>query len=350
MVILTPDAQQAFRALDEGSTAWTLHAQCEYASDIGQWGASLINHDEVLIPILNAAGVRSVAEIGAYAGDLTRFLSGWARDARATILTVDPVPQPELIALAEERDNVTLVAKASLDALATIELADAIIIDGDHNYHTVSEELRIIGERSRDEALPLLLFHDVAWPHGRRDDYYAPEQIPDDARHPIHEGGGIFPGDHGIHEGGLPYRWPAAQEGGARNGVLTAIEDFVDQREGLQLAVAPAFFGLGVVWHRDALYAPGLADVIAHWDRNALVARLEANRVFHLATVHRQMIELADARKQVERRGVVLERFLSSSAFSIAERLSRLRDRVGIGRGHSIVSKDEIRRALDYRS
>ena len=54
------------------------------------------------------------------------------------------------------------------------------MIDGDHNYFTVSEELRLIGERAPGAELPLLLFHDVCWPHGRRDDYFDPEQIPAD--------------------------------------------------------------------------------------------------------------------------------------------------------------------------
>ena len=47
-----------------------------------------------------------------------------------------------------------------------------MIIDGDHNYYTVSEELRLIAERARTAPLPLLLFHDVCWPHARRDDYF----------------------------------------------------------------------------------------------------------------------------------------------------------------------------------
>ena len=54
-----------------------------------------------------------------------------------------------------------------------------VVIDGDHNYYTVSEELRLIGERAAGAELPLLLFHDVCWPHARRDDYFAPELIPE---------------------------------------------------------------------------------------------------------------------------------------------------------------------------
>ena len=54
-----------------------------------------------------------------------------------------------------------------------------VVIDGDHNYWTVSEELRLLSERAPGAELPLLLFHDVCWPHARRDDYFAPELIPE---------------------------------------------------------------------------------------------------------------------------------------------------------------------------
>ena len=37
---------------------------------------------------------------------------------------------------------------------------------------------------------------------------------------------------------------------------------------------------------------------------------------------------------------------LESSAFAVAERLSRLRVRAGIAPAQSVISKDEIRRAL----
>ena len=53
-----------------------------------------------------------------------------------------------------------------------------MILDGDHNYYTLSEELRLIAERASGARLPLLIFHDIGWPLARRDAYYAPERIP----------------------------------------------------------------------------------------------------------------------------------------------------------------------------
>jgi hypothetical protein len=318
-----------------------------YANDPGRWAHSLIHHAEVLLPCLDTAGVRSVAEVGAYAGDLTRVLLDWAAKSGARVWAIDPSPQDSLVELDRTHDELELVRKTSLEALPEIPLPDAVVIDGDHNYYTVSEELRLIDERAAGGDLPLLLFHDVAWPHGRRDDYYSPELIPEDQRQQIAEGGGLFPGVPGVRPGGLPYSGAAAQEGGPRNGVLTAVEDFVKDRDGLRLAIVPVFFGLGVVWRRDAPWADELAELLEVWDRNTLLERLEANRVLHLAVAHFQFIEASQAKDKVARQEAVLRRLLDSSAFRVAERLSRVRHRLGIATSQSVVSKDEIRRALD---
>jgi Methyltransferase domain len=343
---LDADTAATLRALNEGRLPWTLHPDCEYGSDPGQWGASLVNDAEILVACLDAAKPQSVVEVGAFAGDVTRLLLEWASRDGTRVWAVEPFPKEELTQLAAERSDLELVRATSHEALKDVPPAEAVIIDGDHNYFTVIEELRLIEAKAGRERLPLLMFHDVCWPHGRRDDYYDPELVPEDQRQPTEEGGGLFPGSSSVQDGGLPYRWPAAHEGGPHNGVLTAIEDFVAERDELSLAVVPAFFGLGVVWHRDAPWAAAIAEVVERWDRDPLVQRLEANRVFHLASVHFQMMRMREARERVAQQEALLRRLLGSSAFSVAERLSRLRQRVGIAPAQSVVSKDAVRRVL----
>ena len=198
-----------------------------YLNDPQRWGVSLAQSAEIMLPCLDAAGARSVVEVGAFAGDLTRVLVDWAAAAGATVGAVDPAPQDGLVALAREHPELELIRETSLEALPRIPLPDAVVIDGDHNFHTVREELRILGDRGPGADLPLLLFHDVRWPHGRRDDYFDPDAIPAEHRHPVAgDAGGLFPGDPGLRAGGLPYPRSAAHEGGAANGVLTAVEEF----------------------------------------------------------------------------------------------------------------------------
>jgi Methyltransferase domain len=319
-----------------------------YATDPTRWAHSMAHHAELMLPCLDATGARLVVEIGAFAGELTRLLADWASGSGARVLAIDPSPQDQLIALERERDEVELVRQTSVEALPRIPAPDVVIVDGDHNYHVVSEELRLIAERGAGAELPLLLFHDVAWPHARRDDYFDPEGIPAERRHPLAgSSGGLFPGDPGLRADGLPYPRSAAHEGGPENGVLTAAEDFVARHDGLRLAVVPAFFGFGAVWHKDASWGGAIADLLAPWDGNPLLRRLEENRVHHLATSHARQVQLWRAEERLARQEKLLLRLLESRAFAIAERLSRIRVRAGVAPAQSVISKQEVRRALD---
>jgi hypothetical protein len=322
-----------------------------YENDPGRWGASLINVGEILIGCLDASGARSVAEVGAYAGDLTGLLLDWAERADGRVVAIDPTPEPKLVELSERRSELELIRETSHDALRHVALPDAVIIDGDHNYHTVREELRLIDERAPGADTPLLMFHDVGWPHARRDTYFAPERIPEQDRQPMVKRGGVFPGDPGIVDGGLTFFWTAEREGGPRNGVLTAIEDFLDAREDLRVATLPMFFGFGIVWRRDAPWADAVAEIVEPWEQNPLLERLESNRVYHLATVSRLSVELARAHEELaklraksvkqEEQEKLLRYMLESRAFAIADSLSRVRNPA-----REASWRDEVRRVL----
>jgi hypothetical protein len=303
------------------------------------WGSSMANMAEIIFPILDAAGVRTLVEIGAYKGGLTAVLLEWAEPAGALIVAVDPSPEPELLDLAEEHEELRLEEATSFEAIPRIDPPDAFVIDGDHNYYTVSEELKLIEQRSAGAAMPLLLFHDVCWPHARRDSYYAPERIPDEFRSTIVEGVGIVPGEPGTRYGGLPSMYVQEREGGERNGVLTAVEDFLAGRPDLELAILPMFFGLGVCWPRDGRYAESLRSLTAPLDRNPLLARLEWNRVSSLAGSYMARSESHDARTELailraqhreqeercRRQETLLREVEASRGIRLLERLTRFR-------------------------
>lgn len=311
-------------------------------TDPGRWGHSLANLGEIWLPLLDAAAPKTIVELGAYAGDTTQIVLEWARNSGASVVSVDPLPQESLEQLARDNPALELVRATSHDALRGLSDADAVIVDGDHNYYTVSEELRLIEERLGRGGLPLLICHDVCWPHARRDSYYAPDTIPPEHRQQTVEGGYVFPGEHGLKEGGLIYRWPAVREGGDRNGVLTAIEDFLRGRDDLRFVMVPAFFGLGVIWERRAPYAEALETILAPWDRNPVLERLEANRVLHLASWQLEGGRAAWCGERLEPRNAILRELLASRAFSIALAISRL-----ARRGEAPISRERIRRTLE---
>jgi len=291
-----------------------------------EWGGSLLNMGEIVTGCLDAVGAASVLEIGAYRGDLTELLLTWAEGTGAKVTSIEPVPQPELLERVRRFPQLELVGKTSHDALREVPIPDAIILDGDHNYYTLSEELRLIGERAPGGVLPLMIFHDVGWPHGRRDSYYTPERIPEEGRQPMALGVGVVPGEEGTVEEGLEFtEHTALREGGPRNGILTAIEDFLEGREGLVLATVPAFFGVGIVYRDDASWAPAVSAILEPYVDNPILERLEANRVVHLLKRQVHARQLAEDRIRKDEQERLLRMMLDSSAFALAERLSRIR-------------------------
>src|SRR5687767_14095162 len=109
----------------------------EQTSDPNKLGYSLANVAEILIDCLEAAGVRSVLEIGAYRGELTAELLDWAARSQARIIAVEPQPPSQLLELAASRPELELLRETRHQSLARLDRQDAVVIDGDHNYYTL---------------------------------------------------------------------------------------------------------------------------------------------------------------------------------------------------------------------
>ena len=288
-------------------------------------GYSLGNFFEIWAACFDAARVSSVIEVGAERGRLTQELLRWAQPSGARVIAIEPAPISDLLELVDEYPELELVEETSLDALEHLPIADAVVLDGDHNYYTLSNELRLIAERAPDGRMPLLVFHDVCWPLARRDQYAAPERIPDEHRHPYGEDIKLLPGNRGTAERGLPFEWGALEEGGPRNGVMTAIEDFMSEREGLRLAVIPIFFGCGLLWPEDAPWSDDVAEIVEPWDRNPILERVEKARVTQLVQRHSREQEIDERFDYSLRLEEAIRRILASRAFKALESLSRLR-------------------------
>ena len=147
----------------------------------------------------------------------------------------------------------------SHNVLPDLPPVDVALVDGDHNWYTVYHELKMLADvaRSAGQPLPVLIMHDVLWPYGRRDLYYTPETIPEQFRHPYAQRG-MRPGrSELVPEGGggvSPTLNNALVEGGPRNGVMTALEDFMaESDEHLRLVVLPIYFGLAIVVSEERL-------------------------------------------------------------------------------------------------
>ncbi|MEJ7894466.1 MAG: class I SAM-dependent methyltransferase [Solirubrobacteraceae bacterium] len=271
---------------------------------------SLASFEPLITDVLDAAGARRVAEVGGEGGAFTEQLTAWADRVDGDVHCIDPAPSVQLVRLAERATRLRLIRDYSPAALERLPALDAYILDGDHNYWTVDGELRALHARLTDPEHPgVVILHDVAWPSARRDAYYAPERLPAEAVHPHSYTGGAQRGAPELREDGFSPagRWAYARtEGGPRNGVLTAVEDFVADRPGLELHVVPAVFGLGVLLSSSAPWADSVRNLVAPYQL-PLIARMEDNRI----DLYLQVLRL---QRELERRSRVHQLQLEHAA------------------------------------
>jgi Methyltransferase domain len=260
-------------------------------------------------PVLMAIKPRSIVEIGSEEGISTRKLLTYCERHGAVLHAIDPEPRFDVAAWQRQYGNRFVMHQAkSLQALPTLDRFDAVLLDGDHNWYTVFNELRQIEQRSRElsQAFPVILLHDIGWPYGRRDLYYNPDSVPEAFRQPYARKG-LRPGVSESVEGGFnAHLCNAVSENTPRNGVLTGVEDFLKEAgQSLQLIQLPGFFGYGLVFPRQLAEAnQAFADLVSLWNLPGPVRRyvqlLEFNRVHLLVNCMEmwQTIQQLQARSQ----------------------------------------------------
>lgn len=202
-------------------------------------------------PIIKIVAPKVIVEIGAEDGNNTVNIVKYCRANNACCHVIDPVPIKRLAELKDDFNKCwTYHQGLSLDILPSLEPAGVYLIDGDHNWYTVFNELSEILRKHIDVKIPLpvIMFHDIGWPYGRRDMYYNPKNIPAKYLQP-NDKIGIMPNFAKVTTEGLnSHLYNALVEGGPRNGVLTAIEDFLQSVPGVyQLQSVPGMHGLGVL-------------------------------------------------------------------------------------------------------
>ncbi len=208
-----------------------------------------------ILPLAWRRGWTSVCEIGASTGATTDEL---LRLPIRSYIIIDPCFDEDLAQKYAGDARVAVQKSNSLDGLPKVAgPCDCILIDGDHNWYTVINELRLIRKRGLLRAGGMIFFHDIEWPYGRRDGYYQPHTIPLEYRQPYECKGVIRGRSQLVDKGGEnPGIGKALDEGGPRNGVLTAIEDFCAENRGdYRFCRVRLAAGLGILQYRN----PGLS-------------------------------------------------------------------------------------------
>lgn len=184
--------------------------------------------DDIVKPIFKEFKVRNIVEVGSKGGDHTYKMIEYCSKTGGFLHSIDPGPEYDYKEFESKyHEFFKQYTDLSLNVLYKLNDIDAVLIDGDHNWYTVFNELKLIDESY--EEFPIVFFHDISWPYGRRDLYYNPDEIPEDYRKPYLKKG-ILPNKSELDDNGInSHLFNAAIELNDKNGVLTAIEDFIDQ-------------------------------------------------------------------------------------------------------------------------
>jgi GT2 family glycosyltransferase len=250
-----------------------------------------------------------IIEIGSDQGYNTRNLLDFCRRTGAALHAIDPLPKFDVDAWEHEyKQELTLHRLPSLEALPQLPNADVVLIDGDHNWHTVFHELKTLEDVAQlhGGAYPLVFLHDIGWPYGRRDLYYEPDRIPEPHRHPYRQAG-LRPsrGDLDTTGGLNTHLYNAIEEGGPRNGVLTAIEDFLEQTTlDLNLVTVPGIHDLGIVVSAElrtenAALAQFLEELMNSRPLREVARQVETLRVAALIDLADRLKDLDAARSRI---------------------------------------------------
>lgn len=216
-----------------------------------------------IAPLARKSRWNSVCEIGSRTGTSADHLLNLSLTSYTII---DPCIDQDLGVKYAGDSRVQVIKSNSLDALTSSQAIgpasgfDCILIDGDHNWYTVFNELRLIHEHGLLSPGGFIFLHDVDRPWARRDMYYQPETIPAEFRQPYashalvdsqHQPGEAQETNAGVEQ--------AVAEGGPLNGVLTAVEDFLAQQpEAYRFFSIDHQYGFGVMQHR----IPGVRSML----------------------------------------------------------------------------------------
>lgn len=238
----------------------------------------------IIEPAASCLKPASVVKVGCASEDCAHDLLRLCEKNRATLHLIEKQPGLDVAELEKKHESHLVFHQSlALNALPEIERMDMVLMDGDPNWYTVFNALKLIEKRV--QGFPCVLVASVGWPYGRRDCYLDPEVIPEAFRHP-HKQKGVVPGENDLAEAGGMFadRFHAIYQNELKNGVLTAVEDFLRESEHKLLWVmVPWNHGLGLLYPEElGKTNPGFAALVGSLSASepvaALIEELERDR------------------------------------------------------------------------
>ena len=206
---------------------------------------------EMCTSIVRSLRPKAVVYLGNDRTCITRLLELCSADG-AVLHVVHPSFEADVHALKDGFGSCLMVHEEwGLNAIPKIHNADFVLLDHDYNWYIAYHSLLSIEKHMRNEGdtLPVIAVFSTGWPYGRRDAYLYPESTPIAYQHAVSTGG-LIPGSGKPQDGGGMFqgRQHALYEQTPRNGVRTAIEDFLQQTTvTFQVLFIPGFGGQSIL-------------------------------------------------------------------------------------------------------
>lgn len=268
---------------------------------------SLDQFDFLIIPLLKTLNARSIVQLGIRDEKIVEKLIYWVEHVKGELICIDDYSWDRKI---EKKISTSKhcrwVEELVENALPNIFGADIYIIDFDYNYYTVLQILQTSWQLNQKVNKPYIaLVHGTGWPFANRDAYRNPEAIPEEYRHShswvqdiAMEDINKKPLRGGINFDSMAF---ASLDSGEHNGVLSGIWEFLKDKKDLKKINIPAFFGLSLIFSKDALWADDIQILVDGFHpHSALIAQLEESRLKLIVEVctYQEELENLEIQKQ----------------------------------------------------
>lgn len=188
-----------------------------------------------IIPIIfSRFNVKDIVISGKIDNQMFDYVSNYCEQSEGSYVTLDI------------QDNLSVDLKFNRFAsLSNLKNYDVILLNDDPNWYTVYNELNIINETN--DEFPLVLICHNKFPNQRRDSYMNPDYIPLEFRNDFSNN--LEYGEVSIHDG----FFHSLDENTPKNGVLTAIEDFLNENASISVMDIKLGDGITILYYDNSI-------------------------------------------------------------------------------------------------
>lgn len=189
-----------------------------------------------IIPIiLNRFNVKNIVISGISDKKTINYVLDYCKDNNSSYVAID----------SQKNSLDEVICDFTLNVLPNFRDYDAIFLNDDPNWYTVFNELNII--KNNNNEFPLVFIGHNVFPHKRRDSYINPDIIPKEFLNDYAKE--LFYNDVKIDDD----FFHAVDEKTSKNGVLTAIEDFISKNSSIGIMDFKFLNGITILYSKNSI-------------------------------------------------------------------------------------------------